>query len=99
MTLCLGYLVRQLPEQRTLLPDLFIVVIVGIEPTSYALQAYAKPSQLNHRVHFLDNHRVVRTVAVEREGLEPPTICSSGRHSTTELPFHMSLREPFTHTS
>lgn len=48
MTLCLGYLVRQLPEQRTLLPDLFIVVIVGIEPTSYALQAYAKPSQLNH---------------------------------------------------
>ena len=48
-----------------------------------------RPSLLLLHMHFLVNHRVVRTVAVERAGLEPATFCSSGRHSTTELPFQI----------
>lgn len=32
---------------------------------------------------------VISTVLVLRDGIEPPTPCSSGRRSTTELPKHM----------
>ena len=52
----------------------------GIEPSSAecksAVLAFVTTAPF---VHFLVNHRVVRTVAVESKGLEPSVSCVQGR--------------------